>query len=136
MLYCVASFVVTYDVHVHVHVHAVYTWLYMWYVDTIDKWDETKLKEVVQQKHGGKVKPRTDIVSTVTQCTISLSYLSAPFPRCLCHPPPPPGVQTLPTGNREGSLRVVLGVSKWRALHLSPRAPSGLCLQEDGGPDQ
>ena len=33
------------------------------FLDTIDKWDETKLKEVVQKKHGGKIKQRTDIVS-------------------------------------------------------------------------
>ena len=32
-------------------------------VDTIDKWDESKLEEVVQKKHGGKTKPKTDIVS-------------------------------------------------------------------------
>ena len=32
-------------------------------VDTIDKWDESKLAEVVQKKHGGKTKPKTDIVS-------------------------------------------------------------------------
>ena len=31
--------------------------------DTIDKWDEDKLKEVVQKKHGEKVKQKTDIVS-------------------------------------------------------------------------
>ena len=31
--------------------------------DTIDKWDEDKLKEVVEKKHGDKVKPKTDIVS-------------------------------------------------------------------------
>ena len=31
--------------------------------DTIDKWDEEKLKEVVQKKHGGKTKQKTDIVS-------------------------------------------------------------------------
>ncbi|CAI7994921.1 E3 ubiquitin-protein ligase TRIM71 [Geodia barretti] len=30
--------------------------------DTIDKWDEEKLKEVVQKKHGGKTKQKTDIV--------------------------------------------------------------------------
>ena len=31
--------------------------------DTIDKWDEEKLKEVVEKKHGEKSKPKTDIVS-------------------------------------------------------------------------
>ena len=31
--------------------------------DTIDKWDEDKLKEVVEEKHGGKTKQKTDIVS-------------------------------------------------------------------------
>ena len=36
----------------------------MWLsADTIDKWDEDKLKEVVEKKHGDKNKPRTDIVS-------------------------------------------------------------------------
>ncbi len=29
----------------------------------MDTWDEEKLKAVVNQKHGGKVKPTTDIVS-------------------------------------------------------------------------
>ena len=33
------------------------------FTDTIDKWDEDKLKEVVQKKHGEKTKPKTDIVS-------------------------------------------------------------------------
>ena len=36
--------------------------------DTIDKWDEEKLKEVVQKKHGGKTKQKTDIVSYSTGC--------------------------------------------------------------------
>ena len=40
--------------------------LYMYILtDTIDKWDEDKLKEVVEKKHAVKVKPKTDIVSTV-----------------------------------------------------------------------
>ena len=38
-------------------------------VDTIDKWDEDKLKEVVQKKHGEKNKPKTDIVSNTTSMT-------------------------------------------------------------------
>lgn len=41
--------------------------LHGWPVDTIDKWDEDKLKEVVEKKHGGKVKPKTDIVSRWVQ---------------------------------------------------------------------
>lgn len=31
--------------------------------DTMDKWDEDKLKEVVEKKHGGGNRPTTDIVS-------------------------------------------------------------------------
>lgn len=31
--------------------------------DTMDKWDEDKLKEVVEKKHGGGTRPTTDIVS-------------------------------------------------------------------------
>lgn len=30
--------------------------------DTMDKWDEDKLKEVVEKKHGGGNRPTTDIV--------------------------------------------------------------------------
>lgn len=36
--------------------------------DTMDKWDEDKLKEVVEKKHGSGSRPTTDIVS----CTNSL----------------------------------------------------------------
>lgn len=35
--------------------------------DTMDKWDEDKLKEVVEKKHGSGTRPTTDIVS----CTSS-----------------------------------------------------------------
>lgn len=31
--------------------------------DTMDKWDDEKLHDVVDKKHGGKTKPKTDIVS-------------------------------------------------------------------------
>lgn len=31
--------------------------------DTMDKWDEDKLKEVVEKKHGSGSRPTTDIVS-------------------------------------------------------------------------
>lgn len=31
--------------------------------DTMDNWDEDKLKEVVEKKHGGGNRPTTDIVS-------------------------------------------------------------------------
>ena len=31
--------------------------------DTMDKWDEDKLKEVVEKKHGSGNRPTTDIVS-------------------------------------------------------------------------
>lgn len=31
--------------------------------DTMDKWDEDKLKEVVEKKHGGGNRPTTDIVN-------------------------------------------------------------------------
>ena len=31
--------------------------------DTMDKWDEEKLKEVVKKKHDEEGKPKTDIVS-------------------------------------------------------------------------
>ena len=31
--------------------------------DTMDKWDDQKLQDVVDKKHGGKTKPKTDIVS-------------------------------------------------------------------------
>ena len=34
-----------------------------YFADTIDKWDESKLMEVVEKKHGGKTKQKTDIVS-------------------------------------------------------------------------
>lgn len=35
-------------------------------MDTMDKWDEDKLKEVVEKKHGGGgSRPTTDIVSRV-----------------------------------------------------------------------
>ena len=44
--------------------------LFIVYPDTIDKWDEDKLKEVVEQKHGGKAKLKTDIVTNNTcKCT-------------------------------------------------------------------
>lgn len=33
--------------------------------DTMDKWDEDKLKEVVEKKHGGGNRPTTDIVSCI-----------------------------------------------------------------------
>lgn len=33
--------------------------------DTMDKWDEDKLKEVVEKKHGGGNRPTTDIVSYI-----------------------------------------------------------------------
>jgi len=32
--------------------------------DTMDKWDEDKLKEVVEKKHGSGNRPTTDIVNT------------------------------------------------------------------------
>lgn len=35
------------------------------FVDTIDKWDEDKLKEVVEKKHGQINKPKTDIVISI-----------------------------------------------------------------------
>lgn len=38
--------------------------------DTIDTWDEEKLKEVVHKKHGAKVMPKTEIVSIKKICTI------------------------------------------------------------------
>ena len=34
----------------------------LFFKDTIDKWDENKLKEVVEKKHGSKVMPKTEIV--------------------------------------------------------------------------
>ena len=36
-------------------------WLFR--VDTMDKWDDEKLHDVVDKKHGGKTKPKTEIVS-------------------------------------------------------------------------
>lgn len=33
-------------------------------IDTIDTWDEDKLKEVVERKHGAKIMPKTEIVMT------------------------------------------------------------------------
>ncbi len=46
-------------------------------LDTIDKWDEEKLKEVVNKKHATKTKTKTDIVShfdiLLNKCTFSLN---------------------------------------------------------------
>ena len=44
------------------------------HTDTIDKWDEDKLKEVVQQKHGEKSRPKTDIVRFYTYSTFNNMY--------------------------------------------------------------
>lgn len=38
---------------------------YYFTADTIDTWDEEKLKEVVDRKHGAKVMPKTEIVSNI-----------------------------------------------------------------------
>lgn len=38
--------------------------------DTMDKWDEDKLKEVVEKKHGGGNRPTTDIVSYVNSVIV------------------------------------------------------------------
>jgi len=48
--------------HTHSHAHTHHTYAHT-FADTIDKWDEEKLKEVVEKKHGEKSKPKTDIVS-------------------------------------------------------------------------
>ena len=53
----------------------------MWLsADTIDKWDEDKLKEVVEKKHGDKSKPRTDIVSLGECSLVASSLVPRPHP--------------------------------------------------------
>ena len=52
--------------------------------DTIDKWDEEKLKEVVKKKHDEESKPKTDIVGTSSHLPIITSlhhpHLTSPPP--------------------------------------------------------
>lgn len=45
--------------------------------DTMDTWDEDKLKEVVEKKHGAGNRPTTDIVSCISSSSIvkNISHL-------------------------------------------------------------
>ena len=51
------------DSLIHVRIHVVVCLLKSLMVGTIDNWNESKLEEVVQKKHGGKTKPKTNTVS-------------------------------------------------------------------------
>ena len=85
--------------HAHTHTHTLSLSLSLpppLSPDTIDKWDEDKLKEVVQKKHGGKVKQKTDIVSPLQFIYLSLNFIEATHTAVehnnhtsLCIPPPP-----------------------------------------------
>ena len=47
---------------------------YYFTADTIDTWDEEKLKEVVDRKHGAKVMPKTEIVSNIQSCSLCFNF--------------------------------------------------------------
>lgn len=54
--------------------------------DTMDNWDEDKLKEVVEKKHGGGNRPTTDIVSTgFFSFTLKFHLQFTKFPHLYLH---------------------------------------------------
>lgn len=93
--------------------------------DTMDNWNDEKLKEVVDQKHGKEKRmPTTDIVSGNisyrTQSDLN-EFNSILFSSDL---------QVFLGRGRKIEIRVVLGMSQWRIVHISACIAYRLCAEE------
>lgn len=96
--------------------------------DTMDDWDEDKLKQVVEKKQGsGGHRPTTDIVSNfyLKYILYLLNFINTH--RCNYFAL---DMQTFFRSCRKIQIRLVLGVSIWTQVHLSSCITTWFCFEK------
>lgn len=91
--------------------------------DNMDDWDEEKLKEVVEKKHGsGGNRPTTDIVRGAFKFFVfNIQLACAYYSRFILD------LQALLRGSRKVKVWLVLGMSIWSKVHLPTCLTSWFC---------